>query len=154
MKFVCPLIVVRDIAVSRAFYEGVLGQNVGYDLGENVSFEGGFAIHLRSHFADLVGVDEGDILKRSNNAELYFEEDDLDAFLERLRDIDAVEYVHGLIEQPWGQRAIRLYDPDGHIVEVGEPMESVARRFLASGFSVEETVERISMPVEFVRQCA
>jgi len=53
MKFVCPLIVVRDIGVSRTFYETVLGQNVLHDLGENVFFEGGFAIHLRSHFEDL-----------------------------------------------------------------------------------------------------
>ncbi len=139
--------------VSRAFYEEVLGQKVGYDLGENVSFEGGFAIHLRSHFSGLVGIRESDVVSGSHNAELYFEEDDLDAFLERLKGMDSVKYVHGVIEQPWGQRAIRLYDPDLHIVEVGEPMESVARRFLGRGFSVEETARRISTPEEFVRQC-
>ncbi|WP_332449893.1 VOC family protein [Methanoculleus sp.] len=153
MKFICPLIVVRDVGVSRAFYEGVLGQSVGHDLGENVAFEGGFAIHLRSHFASLICVDEGDITVRSKNAELYFEEDDLDAFLERLNHTGSIEYVHGLVEQPWGQRAVRLYDPDGHIVEVGEPMENVARRFLASGLSIEETARRTLMPEEFVRQC-
>ena len=153
MRFVCPLIVVRDMEVSRAFYEEVLGQKVGYDLGENVSFEGGFAIHLRSHFSGLVGIRESDVVSGSHNAELYFEEDDLDAFLERLKGMDSVKYVHGVIEQPWGQRAIRLYDPDLHIVEVGEPMESVARRFLGRGFSVEETARRISTPEEFVRQC-
>jgi len=153
MKFICPLIVVRDIEVSRAFYEKVLDQKVGLDLGENVSFEGGFAIDLRSHFSDLIGVDEIDIVQGSKNAELYFEEDDLDAFLERLKEMDSVEYVHELIEQPWGQRAIRLYDPDRHIVEVGEPMESVVKRFLGRGFSVEETAQRTSMPEEFIRQC-
>lgn len=154
MKFVCPLIVVRDIAVSRTFYEEVLDQKVGYDFDENVSFEGGFAIHSRSHFSDLIGVEEGSIVEGSHNAELYFEEDDLDAFLERLKGMGSVRYVHELIEQPWGQRAIRLYDPDMHIVEVGEPMESVVKRFLGRGFSVEETARRTSMPEEFVRQCA
>lgn len=154
MKFVCPLVVVRDIEVSRTFYEEVLNQNVVYDLGENVSFEGGFAIHLRSHFSDLIGVDESDIVQSSNNAELYFEEDDLDAFLERLKEMDSVKLVHGLVEQPWGQRAIRLYDPDMHIIEIGEPMESVVRRFLERGLSVEETARRTSMPEKFVRQCA
>jgi catechol 2,3-dioxygenase-like lactoylglutathione lyase family enzyme len=154
MRFICPLIVVRDIGVSRAFYEEVLGQNVVYDLGENVIFEGGFAIHLRSHFSDLIGVAENDIVQGSNNAELYFEEEDLDAFLERLKGMDSVKLVHGLVEQPWGQRAIRLYDPDMHIIEVGEPMESVVRRFLGRGLSVEETARRTSMPEEFVRQCS
>lgn len=153
MRFAGPLIVVHDIGISRAFYEEVLGQKVGYDLGENVAFEGGFAIHLRSHFADLIGVDADDIIRGSNNAELYFEEDDLDAFLERLNGMDSVKYVHGMVEQPWGQRVIRLYDPDLHIIEVGEPMESVVKRLLRSGLSVEETARRTSMPEEFVRQC-
>jgi len=153
MRFVCPLIVVRDVEASRAFYEDVLGQRVLHDLGENVMFEGGFAIHLKSHFSDLIGVAESDIVPRSNNAELYFEEEDLDAFLERLKGMDSIQYVHELIEQPWGQRAVRLYDPDMHIIEVGEPMESVVRRFLGRGVSVEETARRTSMPEEFVLQC-
>ncbi|KAF5085548.1 Glyoxalase-like domain protein [anaerobic digester metagenome] len=154
MKFVCPLIVVRDVESSRAFYEEVLGQRVLHDLGENVVFEGGFAIHQRSHFSNLIGVAESDIVPRSNNAELYFEEDDLDGFLERLKGMHPVKYVHEPIEQPWGQRAVRFYDPDMHIIEVGEPIESVVTRFLESGLSVEETARRTSMPEEFVRQCA
>ena len=64
-----------------------------------------------------------------------------------------MEYIHGIKEQPWGQRVIRFYDPDMHIVEVGESMESVARRFLAKGFTVQETAKRISMPEEFVKLC-
>lgn len=151
MKFVCPLIVVRDIEISRAFYETVLGQKVLHDLGENISFEGGFAIHLRSHFSNLIGVDESEILEGPKNAELYFEEDDLDAFLGRLATLD-INYVHELREQPWGQRVVRFYDPDLHIIEVGEPMESVVTRFLKAGLSIEETAGRTSMPVEFVRQ--
>ncbi|WP_292364433.1 MULTISPECIES: glyoxalase/bleomycin resistance/dioxygenase family protein [unclassified Methanoculleus] len=153
MRFVCPLIVVRDVEVSRAFYEEVLDQRVLHDHGENVMFEGGFAIHLRSHFSNLIDVPESDIVP-GKNVELYFEEDDLDAFMERLNGMDSVNVVHGLIEQPWGQRAVRFYDPDMHIIEVGEPMESVVTRFLESGFSVEETARRTSMPEEFVRQRA
>ncbi|MDV2481996.1 glyoxalase/bleomycin resistance/dioxygenase family protein [Methanoculleus sp. Wushi-C6] len=153
MKFVCPLIVVREIGVSRAFYETVLGQKVLYDLGENVFFEGGFAIHLRSHFSGLIGVDESEIVEGPKNAELYFEEDDLDAFLERPESVD-LDYVHELREQPWEQRVVRFYDPDQHIVEVGEPMESVAKRLLASGLSVEEVAGRTLMPVEFVGELA
>jgi catechol 2,3-dioxygenase-like lactoylglutathione lyase family enzyme len=154
MKFVRPLIVVRDIGVSRAFNEEVLGQRVLHDHGENVAFEGGFAIHQRAHFSSLIGVAESDIVRGSNNAELYFEEEDLDGFLERLSGMASVRYVHGPIEQPWGQRAVRIYDPDMHIIEVGEPMESVVARYLASGLSVEETARRTSMPEEFVRQYA
>ena len=29
---------------------------------------------------------------------------------------------------PWHQRGIRIYDPDGHLIEVSESMETVAFR--------------------------
>ena len=32
----------------------------------------------------------------------------------------------------------RFYDPDGHLIEVGEDMGMVIRRFLASGMTMEE----------------
>ena len=153
MKFVCPLIVVNNMEVSRNFYEKVLNQKVQFDFGENVSFESGFAIHLKSHFSDLININENDIIEKSNNFELYFEEEDLDSFLQKLEDFGSVEYVHGLKEQLWGQRVIRFYDPDKHIVEVGEPMESVIKRLLSRGLSIEETAKRTLMPEELVRQC-
>lgn len=152
MKFICPLIVVNNMEVSRNFYEKVLGQKVQYDFGENVSFEDGFAIHLKSHFSDLINIDKRDIIQKSNNSELYFEEEDLDSFLQKLKAIDSIKYVHVLKEQPWGQRVIRFYDPDMHIIEVGEPMESVVKRLLSEGSSIEETSKRTLMPEEFVRQ--
>lgn len=152
MKFICPLIVVNNMEISRNFYEKVLDQKVQYDFGENISFESGFAIHLKLHFSDLISINKNDIVQKSNNCELYFEEDDLDSFLQKLKDMDSIEYVHGLKEQPWGQRVIRFYDPDMHIIEVGEPMESVVKRSLSKGLSIEEIVKRTLMPEEFVRQ--
>lgn len=153
MRFICPLIVVNEMKASRSFYENILNQKVQFDFGENESFESGFAIHLKSHFSNLINISENDILKKSNNFELYFEEEDMDSFLQKLEEISSIEYVHGLKEQPWGQRVIRFYDPDKHIVEVGEPMESVVKRFLSKGLSIEETSKRTLMPEEFVRQC-
>jgi hypothetical protein len=100
----------------------------------------------------LIGVNRNDIIQKSNNSELYFEEEDLDSFLQKLKAIDSIKYVHELKEQPWRQRVIRFYDPDMHIVEVGEPMESVVKRLLSEGSSVEETSKRTLMPEEFVRQ--
>lgn len=108
--------------------------------------QGDFAIHLKSHFSDLIAAGPSDIIQRSNNCELYFEEDDLESLLARLKTIDSIEYLHEIKEQPWGQRVIRFYDPDMHIIEVGESLESVARRFLRQGLSIAETARWISMP--------
>ena len=152
MKFICPLLVVCDMKISRDFYERVLCQKVRYDHGENVLFEGGFSLHLKSHFSKLIHIDENAIIEKPNNYELYFEEEDLDNFIQKLKQLNSLKYVHELTQQPWGQRVIRFYDPDMHIIEVGEPMESVAKRFLRQGLTVAETAKRISMPLEFVKQ--
>ena len=55
LKYQGVLIAVQDVAVSRRFYEECLGQKVALDLGVNVGFEGGLAIHQKGHFQDLLG---------------------------------------------------------------------------------------------------
>ncbi len=45
-----------------------------------------------------------------------------------------------------------LYDPDGHIVEIGESMETTVRRFYRQGLSIQEISEKSTMPVEFVER--
>jgi len=37
-----------------------------------------------------------------------------------------------------GQRVVRFYDLDEHIIEVGESMKMVINRFLFSGLSMKE----------------
>ena len=51
----------------------------------------------------------------------------------------------------WQQRVVRIYDPDMHIIEIGESMAVIAKRYLAQGHSIEETAKIIQHPVEFVR---
>ena len=51
-------------------------------------------------------------------------------------------------EHSWGQRVIRFYDPDGHIIEVGEDMKMVIKRFLASGMTMEEISVKMDASVE------
>lgn len=153
MKFKCPLIVVTNMSISRDFYENILNQKVKYDFGENILYEGDFSIQLKSHFANMITLDKNDITMKSNNFELYFEEDNIDNLIERLKSINNIHYIHDLIEHPWGQRVIRVYDPDMHIIEIGESMESVAKRFLSQGFSIEETARLTQHPIEFVEKC-
>ena len=64
-----------------------------------------------------------------------------------------ISYVHPPLEHRWGQRVVRLYDPDGHIIEVGENIKTVCRRFLDSGMTVEETAQRMDVPEKFIRAC-
>ena len=79
--------------------------------------------------------------------------DDVEGVMQRFGEA-GVEFVHPLREQPWGQRVVRIYDPDRHIIEVGEPMSVVVSRLLGQGMSVEQAAERTGMPVEAVQQIA
>jgi catechol 2,3-dioxygenase-like lactoylglutathione lyase family enzyme len=151
MKFKMPLIAVSDMAVSRKFYEDVMNQKVVLDFGENITFEGDFSLQTKSSWSRFIQRDEKDILSKPDNFELYFEERAFDEFAERLKSLE-VEYLHGVVEYPWGQRAVRFYDPDLHIIEVGESMEAVIRRFIGQGLSVEETSVRTQHPAEYIKR--
>ncbi|HBF33167.1 TPA: glyoxalase [Candidatus Sumerlaeota bacterium] len=150
MRFVCPLIVVKDIAVSTRFYRDVLGQKVKFDFGENVSFEGDFAIHLETHYANLLKMAPSEIVHGAHAGELYFETNDIDDDYNRLVQ-EHVTFIHPVIEQPWKQRVCRFYDPDRHIIELGETMESVILRLERNGLSVEQIHEATLMPLEFIQ---
>ena len=151
MKYKLPLLAVRDVEVSKKFYKELFEQEVAMDLGWNVTFSGGFAI--QQNFAWLTDIEPDSVMEKSNNMELYFEVDDFDAFVAKLEKYPDVKYVHQPQKHEWQQRVVRIYDPDWHMIEIGESMAVIARRYLAEGLSAEETAKIIQHPIEFVQSC-
>jgi hypothetical protein len=39
---------------------------------------------------------------------------------------------------PWGQRGFRVYDPDGHILDIAETMAACVRRQAAEGKTLQQ----------------
>lgn len=154
-KLISSVLFVRDIQDSRRFYEEVLDQKVLMDHGPNIGFEGGFALWQCEHAGQIIFGNpiEGQGALGQKVFELYFETTDLDAGCKTL-EAAGTEIIHPLFEQPWGQRVIRFYDPDHHIIELAEPMDAPIFRFLAQGLSLEEIAQRTSMPLEIIRQIA
>ena len=150
-QFRSVALLVSDMAASRRFYEGLLGQEVDMDLGVNVGYTCGLALWDVRAAYDVIHhhEPEGDAPLGRGNLEVYFEVDDLDAALEALT-AAGVRLVHPIVEQPWAQRVMRAYDPDGHIVELAEPMGRVVQRLAASGLDVEGIRRRTYMPVEAI----
>ena len=142
MKLKNPMLVVTDIDKSVEFYKKVFGLHVIMDFGANKTLTGGLALQTSETYKEFGG----------NNFEVYFEEDDFDKFADRLKEYD-IEYVHPIIEHSWGQRVVRFYDPDKHIIEVGENMKIVCRRFLNSGMTPEQVAERMDVPMKFINAC-
>lgn len=149
MKYICPLLVVDDIQKSREFYGKVFGLTVVSDFGANICFNCGLALQTKDSYASFIEKEEKDIKYCGNDAEMYFEEEDIDAFCENISNLD-IDYVHKLIEHPWGQRVVRIYDLDKHIIEIGENMEVVCRRLYKQGMSIEQISEKTMFPVAFI----
>ena len=145
MKYVCTVISVADISAARKFYEELFGLEVYQDYGRNIAFTCGLA--LQQDFDWLVSIPKEKVLKKSNNAEIVFEEQDFDGFLNKLKEYPDIEYLGEVIEHSWGQRVIRFYDLDGHLIEVGEDMKMVIKRFLNTGISIEEVSERMDVSI-------
>jgi catechol 2,3-dioxygenase-like lactoylglutathione lyase family enzyme len=154
MKFKSPLLVVNDIEKSKKFYKDVLGLRVILDFGANVTLTGGVSLQSKESWKEFIHKQDNEIIFKGNDAELYFEEDKYDTFIEKLSALEFIEYVHPVIEHSWGQRVVRFYDLDKHIIEVGENMNVVCKRFIMSGLTVEETAKRMNVPINYVQKFA
>lgn len=150
MKFKSSMLVVTDMEKSVEFYKKVLGLRVVMDFGANKTLTGGIALQTMETYKGFIGTSE--ITFGGNDFEIYFEEDEFDKFADKLKEYD-IEYVHPIIEHAWGQRVVRFYDPDRHIIEVGENLKVVCKRFLASGMTPEQVAERMDVPMKFVNAC-
>lgn len=147
MKYMGGLLAVTDLERSKAFYKKYLEQDVVVDFGANVTLTGGFSLQTLESWRGFIGGLE--VSFKGNDTELYFDADDYDAFLSG---IDGLELVHPPIEYPWGQRCVRFYDPDGHIIEVGEKITAVVKHFVKNGMSALEIATRMDVKEEYVRQ--
>lgn len=114
------LIVVKDIEKSKQFYHDLFGLDVVLDNDGNMILTEGLVLQDEKIWKKFLGKD---ILPENNASELYFEERDIEAFLEKLdRYYPEVRYVNRLMTHSGGQRVVRFYDPDGNLIEVGTPM--------------------------------
>ena len=143
-------IFVKDINLSRNFYTKVLGLEVDIDMGKNIIFKCGLTtweINERHVIPALLGKDR--ISGKSSRFELYFETEDIEEFYHQLRST-GIRFLHEIHEEPWGQRTIRFFDPDDHLIEVGESMESFIGRMYFEGMSIEEISAKTSVPLKNV----
>jgi len=144
MEYKSIVISVTDINKARKFYEDLFGLELYQDYGINISFTCG--ISLQQDFDWLVGLPKEKVLKESNNIELCFEEEQFEDFLIKLKSFD-VRYLGDVIEHSWGQRVVRFYDLDGHIIEVGENMRMVIKRFQTAGLSMGEISQKMDVSI-------
>ena len=101
MKLKNVLIVVKDIERARQFYQDLFGLSVVLDNDGNMILTEGLVLQAAKIWKELLG---REILQENNSCELYFEEADIEGFVERLERIyPEVRYVNRLMTHSWGQ---------------------------------------------------
>ncbi len=120
MKLKNILIVVKDIEKARQFYHDLFGFELVLDNDGNMILTDGLVLQEETYWTQFLG---REIIPENNSAELYFEEADIEGFVEKLeRYYPEVKYVNRLMTHSWGQKVIRFYDLDGNLIEVGTPV--------------------------------
>ena len=120
MKLRNVLIVVKDIEKSQKYYHDLFGLEMVLDNDGNMILTEGLFLQEEKYWKEFL---ERDIVTRSNQCELYFEEKNIEAFIEKLEALyPDTEYVNRLMTHSWGQKVIRFYDLDGNLIEVGTPV--------------------------------
>jgi catechol 2,3-dioxygenase-like lactoylglutathione lyase family enzyme len=134
----------------RRFYENVLGQAVRFDFGSCVQFECGLSIWQPAEGHPAKNALNKMHCEGNGALELCFEAEDFDAQAARVSEM-GVMLAHGVIEESWGQRTLRFYDPDGNLVELGESMPAFCRRLYASGLDLAEVAKKTGIEQKTVK---
>ena len=121
MKLKNILIVVKNIEKSKKFYEDVFGLYTVLDGEKNVILTEGLVLQEENIWKETL---EKEITKENHACELYFEEQNIENFVDKLNALyPTIRYITPLTTLPWGQKLVRFYDLDGHLIEVRKNKE-------------------------------
>jgi catechol 2,3-dioxygenase-like lactoylglutathione lyase family enzyme len=137
MKFHSSVIFVNDIEKSKDFYVQLLNQEIEHDFGKNVILKSGLTIwEIRpEHIISKALETKGSV----NRFELYFETELIEEKHEQIKSKN-IDFLHEIHEEPWGQRTIRFFDPDKHLIEIGEPLPTFIKNMNKKGLSVKQII--------------
>ena len=152
MKFAMPVIFVKDIKVSRLFYEKYVSLEVEHDFKENIAFKNAFSLWQKERAEQIIFYKNREHnLNNMGAIELYFETSNINKAWGLLNNED-INIIHELKEEDWGQKTFRLFDPDNNIVEVAEKMNNVVRRYNRMGYDITEISKKTQMPMENIQR--
>jgi len=123
MRYASTIVYVPDVPAAVAFYGRAFGLEQGFaDPGgtyATLAGEGG-VLAFASHDQAAQGVGE-EARAAPAGFEVWIETEDVPAAVERAVDAGA-ELVRPPVEKPWGQTVAYVRDPNGTLVELGEPV--------------------------------
>ena len=114
------LIAVKDVEKSKKFYHDLFGLNTILNSDGKVILTEGLVLQDEKIWRECLNKE---VISKNHACELYFEEPDIEAFVEKLEELyPDVTYANRLMTHCWGQQIVRFYDLDGNLIEVGTPV--------------------------------
>lgn len=150
ITFQGSVLLVADMARSRTFYEQCLEQSVIENIDDINVVYGSFTLWERDYASRVIWGDNAPDQMHNQAMELYFECDDLPALTTRLNE-HGVRWLQPLQAAPWGQLGLRIEDPDGNMVEIGEPIPATVKRMAEQGMNVPQVAEKTGLSVDAVQ---
>lgn len=150
IQFHSSVIFVKDIEASKQFYCNILQQEIDTDFGNIITLKGGLSIW---EIPDWHELNQNFHQKGEYNKalEICFETDHINEIVDLIEKQNLKKH-HGLIEESWGQKTIRVYDPDNNLVEIGEKLEVFLTRMRSEGLSVEQINMKTGVPIEHIEK--
>jgi len=147
MNFHSTVLFVNDIAVSKTFYTQFLNFTIELDFGKNVVLSNGITLWEigKDHLITNTLKTGND----SNRFELYFEDEHIDELFLTLGNA-GIRFLHPIHEEPWGQQTFRFFDPDNHLIEIGEPLEVFVNIMHNRGLTPAQISAKSGIPIEKV----
>ena len=99
MKLKNIFIVVQDIEKSKQFYHDLFGLDMVLDNDGNMILTEGLVLQDEKIWKEFL---RKDIIPESNSCELYFEEQDIEAFVQKLDKLyPSIQYVNKITTHSW-----------------------------------------------------
>ena len=115
------LIVVKNIEESKKFYHDLFGLDVILDSDGNVIMTEGLVLQEEKIWKNYLQLD---VTHNSNSSMLYFEENNINEFVEKLEKLyPSIQYVNKILDENEQRKLVRFYDLDGNLIEVGGKCE-------------------------------
>ena len=151
VTFQSSVIFVSSIERAKAFYIDLLQQEIELDFGTCITLKCGLSLWQMDSTHIIAQSRQNQSPEKVNRFELCFETDDVKA-MQRTLEESEIEFLHKMQEESWGQRTIRFYDQDDHLIEVGEYLNIFVKRLYNELGSKEKVHKKTSVPIEKIKE--
>ena len=119
LRAISPVVPVRDVAASAAFYARHLGFEPAF-LADDTSYAGVVGVAMPSRYN--ASESEEALRATANNISFYIEVEDLDALWAAVEASQPTTRVRAPEDKPWGLREFHIQDLDGCLLRFGQDL--------------------------------